>query len=72
MKIASFTQRAGVKDSARELGIVTDRGIVALSRHLPDAPTAMVVLMERWETLAPNLAALGRRKISVIGPDCHA
>ena len=58
MKIASFTQRAGAKDSARELGIVTERGIVALSRHLPDAPTSMVALMDQWETLAPKLATL--------------
>jgi len=36
MKIASFTQRAGAKDSARELGIVTERGLIALADPLDD------------------------------------
>src|SRR5579859_14740 len=58
MKLASFSRQSAGAGSARELGIVTDRGIVALSRHLPDAPTSMVALMNRWETLAPKLAAL--------------
>ena len=58
MKIASFSPECTGRSSGQELGIVTDRGIVALSLHLPDAPTAMVALIERWETLAPKLATL--------------
>jgi 2-keto-4-pentenoate hydratase/2-oxohepta-3-ene-1,7-dioic acid hydratase in catechol pathway len=60
MKLASFSGQHGPDGTARELGIVTDGGIVALSRHLPDAPTTMVALMDRWDALAPTLASLAR------------
>jgi 2-keto-4-pentenoate hydratase/2-oxohepta-3-ene-1,7-dioic acid hydratase in catechol pathway len=60
MKLASFSRPPATDRPARELGIVVDGGIVALSRHLTDTPTTMVALMDRWDMLAPKLASLAR------------
>jgi len=54
MKIACFSVASG----GRQLGIVEHHGLIALSAHLPDAPTDMVALIEAWDALKPELERL--------------
>ncbi|MFW2830318.1 fumarylacetoacetate hydrolase family protein [Sphingomonas sp. ID0503] len=54
MKIASFSVNGGV----RAIGIVEGDGIINLSSHLPEAPTAMIALIEGWDDLKPKVEAL--------------
>lgn len=54
MRIASFSVDGG----ARSLGLVEDAGLIALSRHLTDAPTEMIALIEAWGNFEPKLRAL--------------
>jgi 2-keto-4-pentenoate hydratase/2-oxohepta-3-ene-1,7-dioic acid hydratase in catechol pathway len=54
VKIASFSVGSG----ARQIGIVEGDGLIALSAHLPGAPSDMIALMEGWETLQAKVASL--------------
>lgn len=57
MKIASFS----VHGESRALGLVTGDGIIALSTHLPGAPTDLVALMEAWDVWKPRLEEIADR-----------
>ena len=54
MKIASFSANGG----ARALGIVNGDGLVAISAHIPGAPTDLVDLIERWDEFKPQLESI--------------
>lgn len=54
VKIASFSVNGG----ARQIGLVEGDGVIALAAHLPGVPADIIALMERWDTLKPQVAAL--------------
>jgi 2-keto-4-pentenoate hydratase/2-oxohepta-3-ene-1,7-dioic acid hydratase in catechol pathway len=45
-------------DGQEGLGLVVPGGIVSLARHVPGAPTAMIELVTRWDSLVAELRPL--------------